>query len=174
MKAYYAKSGRVYYSRFSRVDAAKVLLERRCIDQNTDCFLLYRQRKHRKKILRKTKGRISFHVKGKKHSLARVSAWIWLGFDLDSPLQVCHKCDNPDCWNPRHLFVGTPLDNSQDMVKKGRVSRGEDRWNAVLTEDDIRIIRNSRGLSHEKLARLFGVSRPNIGKILRHETWKHV
>jgi len=54
----------------------------------------------------------------------RLVASIWLGFDLDGPRCVCHKCDNPPCYNPAHLFVGTKGDNARDMVRKGRHTSG--------------------------------------------------
>src|SRR5258708_29654553 len=59
-------------------------------------------------------------IQGVVHGVHRVSASLYLGFDLRSELHVCHKCDNPPCWNPEHLFVGTQSDNSRDMIVKGR------------------------------------------------------
>lgn len=56
----------------------------------------------------------------KRHRVHRVSASIYLGFDLNSELEVCHKCDNPICFNPDHLFVGTKSDNMKDMWDKDR------------------------------------------------------
>lgn len=50
----------------------------------------------------------------------RVAAYLWLGIPLDSPLKVLHRCDNPPCFNPKHLFGGTVGDNQRDMCAKGR------------------------------------------------------
>lgn len=53
----------------------------------------------------------------------RVAAMLWLGIALDDPRLACHKCDNPKCFNPEHLFMGTSSDNQVDCVRKGRNAR---------------------------------------------------
>ena len=62
------------------------------------------------------------HIKvdGKTHKVHRISAMIFLNFELTSGLCVCHQCDNPSCFNPKHLFIGTHQDNYDDMFVKGR------------------------------------------------------
>jgi hypothetical protein len=57
---------------------------------------------------------------GRKEKIHRLSAHFYLGFDLNSPLQILHRCDNPSCFNPKHLFAGTQIDNMQDCISKGR------------------------------------------------------
>jgi len=57
-----------------------------------------------------------------RHRQWRAHRLAWTAFNGPIPngLFVCHKCDNPPCCNPEHLFVGTPQDNVTDAVKKGR------------------------------------------------------
>src|SRR6266705_2781153 len=59
-------------------------------------------------------------LNGKTRKAHRVSAHLFMGLDLNSEVQVMHRCDNPSCFNPEHLFLGTQLDNMKDCYSKGR------------------------------------------------------
>lgn len=60
------------------------------------------------------------NIDGKVYRVHRLSAFAYLGLNLDDKSQKSlHKCDNPSCWNPDHLFVGTQLDNMRDAIAKG-------------------------------------------------------
>ena len=88
---------------------------------------------------------------------------------------VCHTCDNPSCCNPSHLFLGTPKDNSDDKVNKGRQTKGEDIHSSKFTEDEIIEIRSRlQNEGTRKLAKEFGVSRTTMKCIKKRKTWGHV
>lgn len=89
-------------------------------------------------------------------------------------LIVCHKCDNPPCVNPDHLFLGTKKDNGRDMSIKGRSTRGNKNASCKLTEEDIYKIKNlqKQGYGRKRLSKLFPqVSSSQIARILRGENW---
>lgn len=91
---------------------------------------------------------------------------------------VLHRCDNPPCCNPAHLFLGDQAANVADMVSKGRnrALMGELHPNAKLTEGDVREIRRAHesGATNYKLAEMYGCSRRNISLIVRGLAWKHI
>lgn len=111
----------------------------------------------------------------------RLSYQIFRHANLAREEFICHRCDNPPCVNPDHLFVGTQRDNVADMISKGRNSKppvryGEANNKAKLTEESVLKIRKlfAQGLSSPKIARLFSVTKPAILAIINHKTWRHV
>lgn len=93
---------------------------------------------------------------------------------------VCHRCDNPACVNPDHLFLGTARDNALDMNAKGRATtkraRGELASKAKLTADQVieARLRHEAGERTGVLARHYGISSPAMGAILLRRNWRHV
>ena len=133
--------------------------------------------------------------------MAHRVAWEVIYGPIPDGFGVCHRCDNPPCcnlveipeaervpdhpsglWTNRdgragHLFLGTPKDNADDMVVKGRhgipSQNGEANHHAKLTEDAVRAIRGStaRGVD---LARAYGVAPSVISQIRSGKVWRHV
>lgn len=96
-------------------------------------------------------------------------------------LRVLHHCDNPPCCRPSHLFSGTPKDNTDDMMKKGRNKfiphLGESNGSAKLTEKQvirIRKIYSTGKIFQRPLAKKFGVSQRAVCAIVRRILWKHI
>lgn len=105
----------------------------------------------------------------------RVSWRIASGRD-PGPLFVLHKCDNPPCVNPSHLFLGTQLDNMADKVLKCRQVRGEMRANAIWRESDVIRLRElvAGGSSIAAAARLMGMKYALAKGIIQRRLWSHV
>jgi HNH endonuclease len=91
-------------------------------------------------------------------------------------LFVLHRCDNPPCCNPEHLFLGTKQDNRDDCVRKGRQAVGEINGKSKLTAAEVVQIRDLRryGYYLTELARLYGIGATAVRQICTRTTWKHV
>lgn len=108
----------------------------------------------------------------------RVS-WIYHHGEIPDGLCVLHRCDNPGCVNPEHLFLGTQADNMRDRNAKGRLPheklRGSSNGRALLNEADVAEIRrlSADGARQADIARRFGIAKATVYCILRGLTWRH-
>lgn len=114
--------------------------------------------------------------------LAHRFSWVIHYGDIPPRLGVLHRCDNPGCVRPDHLFLGTQKENMQDARRKGRfVPRGslpgEGCPTAKLTDEKVIAIRNLRrtsGIGYKKIGRMFGVAWCTIYDVVQRKTWKHL
>lgn len=116
---------------------------------------------------------------GKSDQLSHHYAWELHFGEIPRGYHVLHRCDNPGCVNPKHLFLGTHQDNMKDMDKKGRRKniRGISCPWSKLKETDILEIRNiyaTQPIAMKEIAKRYNVTEPTIHSIIHGKTWVHV
>lgn len=130
-----------------------------------------------------------FSIRRRPHKAHRVAYGLAHG-EPPAGLCVCHRCDNPACCNPAHLFLGSNPENTADKVAKGRQARGpklaalirtgaprgEACRSARLTVASVLLIRerHASGGSAAALAAEFGVTPQAVRKVVLRRSWRHV
>lgn len=126
---------------------------------------------------------------GKPKRMAHRLSWEHHRGPIPDGMNVCHRCDNPPCVNPDHLFLGTQADNLKDMTEKGRRAKpydrhGEKNPKATMTRETAELIRKlywtdrtrpkqkSAPYTSKALAARFGVTRNAVRAIARGVNWK--
>jgi hypothetical protein len=132
---------------------------------------------------RNSQGYGMFGFRGINANRAHRVAWMMFRGEIPAGIHVLHTCDNPSCVKPSHLFLGTPADNSADMVRKGRHQTGA-AWNprgelnpkSKCTEVGIREIRalSLAGIGAVEIGRRFHISRFAVWSIVTRRSWPHV
>jgi hypothetical protein len=107
----------------------------------------------------------------------RAAVVLLMSAEIHTPC-VLHRCDNPRCVNPAHLFFGTHTDNMRDKMAKARGNHpiGSRNGQSKLTEEVVRAIRqeSARGAKRFELAAKYGVSPPTISYVVLGKNWGHV
>ena len=110
-------------------------------------------------------------VDGKNIKSHRLAYSLYCSAEIDSALHVCHKCDNPSCVNPDHLWLGTNRDNQIDSVVKNR------HGGQKMTADDVRFAREkyfSGQMTQAELCRKFNISSGMMSNTINKRKWAHV
>lgn len=127
-------------------------------------------------VRKRAEGYGAFWLGGKHRPAHRIAWELTRGAIGDESLEVCHRCDNPPCCNPAHLFLGTRQDNNEDKVSKQRHIHGERHYRALLTPEIVSEIRSSpryRGY-RMALAEKYGVRPGLITEVRAMKSWKHI
>lgn len=127
----------------------------------------------------------AFKIRGRQHGAHRLAFALMAG-PLPPDMCVCHRCDNPVCINPAHLFVGSHQDNQQDKMAKGRsnlptgeqhwthwkpqrISRGERHGSSKIKDahvDEIRSLYRSGALKQKAIASIYGISVSRVSQLV--------
>jgi hypothetical protein len=101
-------------------------------------------------------------------------SWKIFNGEIPKGMVVCHKCDNPKCVNPNHLFLGTQKDNIHDAMKKNRFQKGTKNGRAKLTRKQVAEIKfgDKQFNTKQEEADYYGVSRRTIYAIRKRLIWK--
>ena len=115
-----------------------------------------------------------FHLDGKREIAHRLSYQHFKG-DIPNGIYICHKCDNPSCVNPSHLWTGTHADNMADKVSKGRAYQpiGDKNKSAKLVEADVIAIRADTRPQHQ-IAADYGIDQAQVSNIKLRKSWNHI
>lgn len=151
----------------SKILADPVLFAKRfwsLLDKSGECWVWT------KSCSRKGYGRVC--VGHERYKQAHRIAWSLVNGEIPEGMGVLHRCDNPPCCRPDHLFLGTQLDNLRDCAAKGRTNPtyGEKSVRVKLMDNQIGEIRALHGaMTSRKVATMFGVAHGTITKIWRGE-----
>jgi len=108
----------------------------------------------------------------------RLALELVLDRELKDGFFALHTCDNRICFNPMHLYEGTPSQNTQDSHDRARrpSRKGSKHPLSKLTEKDVaEMIRmGSQGMLQREIGKVFGVNQQTVSKILRGDRWTHV
>jgi hypothetical protein len=119
------------------------------------------------------------HGTPRRQVVASRFAWELTFGPIPKDLEVCHNCpggDNPACCNPAHLFLGTRLENMQDMVRKGRTIRRAGVAGVILDPESVRAIRKRRssGEQYKAIAHDFGIGANTARDVAKRRRWQNV
>lgn len=139
------------------------------VEQTANCWLWMGNKQ--------SKGYGFFRYLGRRQLTHRVSYMLHKG-PIPNGLCVLHKCDNPPCVNPDHLFLGTKTDNARDRDLKGHKGihnhHGEKNPSAKVTWDIVEMMRmlHSHGWTHVAIGKFFdSIKPPQISQIVRYKSW---
>jgi len=120
-------------------------------------------------VMKKELDKYGYTYVNSRYTSAHRLSYALLVSDFEISLHVLHKCDNPQCVNPNHLFLGTNADNIRDKARK---LRGRRKLDIEKVKKIFQM--NHSGMSQRAIARVFGISQGSVGDVLRGDSYSHL
>ena len=115
-------------------------------------------------------------LNGRGMAAHRAVYMVLTGKPIPRELDLCHRCDNPKCVNPDHMFFGTRTDNMRDASAKGRMARGMRHPHAILTDGQVKEIRERvrSGEVQRHIAASMGIDFRTLNAVATRKSWGHL